>query len=486
MTGRPLAVRQGPAPALAALAVAAVFCVAAAPAPARPAAAKGASSPAFRIPAAQRTTMKNGLQLLVLEQHAVPLVQMQLLVRSGSVSDPAGQDGVADMLARLLKRGTPGRTAAQFVEQVEFLGGTLDAEAGLERTRVAGEFAARDFEAGLALMAEMVQSPALRDDEFEKERGLVLADLEASLDEPERLASRAFDGWLFDGHPYGRPVEGTQRSVAGMKRSDVVAFHQAHFSPGNAVLALVGDVEVRKARQAAERLFGPWKKRSAAGSRPAAPVPVRGRRVLLIDKRDATQSQIRFGNLGVRRADPDLVPLTVVNTVLGSGFTSWLVDEIRVKRGLTYSIRSSIQPRRAAGSYLVSTFSKNATVVETIRRSIELMGRMRSGGLGEADLDKGRNYVSGLYPLRIESPESLAAEILDVEFYGLAPDHINRYQSDIRAVGLQAARAAALRYVPVDDLAIVVVGPAEELRGPLEELGPVTVRKAASIISGEP
>jgi zinc protease len=466
------------------LAAAAAIAAVGTPLFARPAAGEK-PAPGFQVPAPQRTTLRNGLQLLVLEQRAVPLVQMQLLVRSGSVSDPPGREGTAELLARLLKRGTAGRTAEQFVEQVEFLGGTLEADAEPERIRVTGEFAARDFEAGLALLSEMVQKPALRDEEFEKERGLALADLEAALDEPERLAGRAFAAWLFGSHPYGRPGDGTQRSLAAMKRSDVADFHQAHVSPGNAVLAIVGDVGAPKARQAAERLFGSWKKRPVLESRPTEPASVRGRRVLLVDKPDATQCQIRFGNLGPRRADPDLVPLTVVNVVLGNGFTSWLVDEIRVKRGLTYSIRSSLAPRRAPGAYVVSTFSRNATVVETLKRSIELMARMRSSGPGEADLDKGRNYVAGLYPLRIESSDALAAEILDVEFYGLGPDYISRYQDRIRAVGPEAAQAAASRYVPAEDLAIVVVGPADELKAPLAELGPVTIRKASSIISGE-
>jgi zinc protease len=460
--------------------------VAAVPRPSgSPGAGKG-PAPSFQMPAPQRTVLKNGLTVLILERRAVPLVQMQLLVRSGSVSDPAGREGTAAILARLLKRGTPGRTAAEFAEAVEFLGGTLSAEAGRERIRLAGEFGSRDFEAGLALLAGMALSPSLSDAEFEKERALLLAEHESSLDDPAWIAARAFDAWLFGDHPYGRPPEGTKRSVAGLKRSDVAAFHQAHFSPANAVLAIVGDVEAREARGAVERLFGSWRGRSAGAAVVATPAPAKGRRVLLVDKPDATQSQIRFGFLGPGRSDPDLVPLTVVNAVLGNGFTSWLVDEIRVKRGLTYSIRSSIQPGRRSGSYVVSTFSKNATVAETVRRSIDLMSRMRADGPGEADLDKGRNYVAGLYPLRIESPDALAAEILDVEFYGLGPDYINGYQGRIRGVGIEAARAAATRHVPVDDLAIVVVGPARELRGPLEEIGPVTVRPAASIVSGEP
>jgi zinc protease len=262
----------------------------------------------------------------------------------------------------------------------------------------------------------------------------------------------------------------------------VAAFYETRYAPNNAVLALVGDIDAAQAVQRAERYFSGWKRRTVPETKVPEPAAVRGRRILLVDKPDATQSQVRFGNTGIRRADPDYFPMLVGNTVLGGGFTSWLVNEVRVKRGLTYSISSRLEALRAGGSFSVSTASKNASVVETIKLALEQIRRLRGGDLPNEDLDKARSYLAGSYPLGIESPDSLAAEILNVELFGLDPGFINEYQGRVRAVTADAVKRVAARRLPLDDLALVVVGPAQALRKDLETLGPVTVRPLQSAL----
>ncbi|MGH9750007.1 MAG: M16 family metallopeptidase, partial [Candidatus Polarisedimenticolia bacterium] len=437
----------------------------------------------FRIPAPARTVLKNGLTVLVLERRAIPLVQFRLGVKAGGTADPAGKEGTAALVARLLKRGTRTRPARQFAEEVEFTGGTTDVTAGLELTAITGEFASRDAEVAWNLLADMVVNPAFRPEEFEKEKRQQLASIVGSRDDPGTVASQAYAGWLFGTHPYGRPVEGTEASVGAITLADITGFYQGRFVPNNAVLVVVGDVDAAQTAQKAARYLGDWKRRTVADTRPPDPAPVKGRRVLLVDKPDATQSQIRLGNVGLRRADPEYFPALVANAILGSGFTSLLVDEVRVKRGLTYSIGSRVQALRGPGSVTIITFSKNETVVETIQASLEQVKRVRTGDLPGDALDKTRAFLVGLYPLRIESPEDLAAEILDVEFYGLGPDAINGYARRVTGVGPDAMKRAAARYLPHDDLALVVVGPAAALKKPLEEaFGPVTVRRLEAFL----
>lgn len=452
---------------------------AAAPAPAGTPAAAG-----FRVPAPARTVLKNGLTVLVLERRAIPLVQFRLLVKAGSASDPAGKEGTAALVARLLKRGTKTRPAGQLFEEVEFVGGTIDTMAGPDASYVWGEFAARDFETGFNLLSDLVLNPAFRPEEFDKEKRLALAEIVDSLDDPARVAQKAFASWLYGAHPYGRPVDGTERSVQAISRDDAASFYGARYAPNNAVLAIVGDVEAQQAARSAGRYFSAWKRRTVAATAIAEATPVRGRKVLLVDKPDATQSQIRFGNVGIRRADADYFPLVVGNTVLGGGFTSWLVNEVRVKRGLTYSIASRVEALRSSGSFFVSTFSKNPSVLETIQVALDQVRRLRGGDLPEEDLEKARSYLAGLYPLRIESPEDLAAEILNVDLFGLDPDYINQYQKRVRSAGADAVKRVAARRLPLDDLAIVVVGPAQSLGKDLETLGPVTVRPIQSALEG--
>ena len=397
------------------------------------------------------------------------------MIKTGAAADPAGKAGTADLTARLLRRGTRTRTAQQFSEEVEFVGGSVEAAAGLDRTIVAGEFASRDSEVALNLLSDMVLNPSFKEDEFAREQRLLIGEAVSRLDDPEALADEAFAAWLFGTHPYGRSPEGTRRSLAAITRTDVASFYEGRYSPNNAVLAIVGDIGTAQAAQQADRYFAAWKKRVVPELKIGEAAQVRGRKVLLIDKPDATQTQIRFGNVAIRRSDPEYFPLLVGNAVLGGGFTSWLVEEVRVKRGLTYFIRSSLLPYRSSGMIRVSTFSKNATAPETIEVALEQVKRLRGGAIPPEDLDKARNFLAGTFPVRIESPDALAGLALDIDLYGLDPEYINQYQRRVRAVGIEGVKRAA-RLVPVDDLAIVILGPAAALKEPLGRLGPVTVR----------
>jgi zinc protease len=440
------------------------------------AAAPAQSSGGFRIPAPARTVLPNGLTLLVLERHEIPLVQMKLLVKAGSSADPSGKGGTAALTARLLKRGTRTRSPQQFAEEVEFVGGSLEGEAGLERTIVAGEFASRDLEVGFNLLADMVLNPAFKEEEFAREKRLAIGESLSRLDDPSEVADEAFSSWLFGTHPYGRPVQGTKATLEAITRADVVSFYQGRYAPNASVLAIVGDVGAAQAAQRVTKYFGSWGKKQVPEVRLPEPVAIHGRKILLIDKPDATQAQIRFGNLAIRRSDPEYFPLLVGNTILGGSFTSWLVDEVRIKRGLTYGIRSAVVPLKASGNMHVETFSRNPSVLETIKVALDQIRRLRSGTVAAEDLEKGRSFLAGMYPVRLESPENLATQILDIDFYGLEADYINQYQKRVRGIGAEAVKRAAERFAPADDLAIVVVGPASTLKEPLGTLGPVTVR----------
>jgi zinc protease len=436
----------------------------------------------FRFTPPQRTVLKNGLTVLLIERRGVPLVQIRLLVRAGAAADAAGKEGTAALTARLLKRGTRDRTARQIAEESEFVGGVIGAWATHDSTSIAAEFATRDIEVAFNLFADLVLNPAFREDEVAREKRLLLAEIQSVFDEPAAVASVALARSVFAGHPYGRPVEGTRRSAGALTRADLAAFHEARYSPHNAILVVSGDIQAAQTMPRVEKAFGAWKRRGPGATPIADPQPVRGRQVVLVDRPEATQSQIRIGRVGLRRADPEFVAAEVANGVLGGSFTSMLSEEIRVKRGLTYAIQSRLTGRRAAGLWSIATFSRNETVLETIRLTLDEVRRARAGEWPEGALEKTHAYLAGQYPLSIESPEDLAAEALSVEFHGLGPDAIPGYQAKVRGAGAAAVRKAAARVFPDQDLVIVVVGPAATLREPLFTLGPVTLRSAAEIV----
>jgi zinc protease len=435
-------------------------------------------------PGLETVVLKNGLTFDRLVRTGVPLVEMQLLIPSGAAADPRGKEGLAALTAALLSRGSAGRSAEQFAEEVEFLGGVLQADADEDRILIAGEFAARDFEAGLTLLAGMVRRPSFAPDEVERERDLLGAARDAALDAPEDLAEEALARVLFPGHPYARPIEGFRPSLETLTREDVVAWHARHFAAGTALLAVVGPVDAARARRAVDRAFGDWGRGTGAPeSIPAIP-RVTGRDILLVDKPDATQSQIRIGQATMARTDPAWPALSVGNAVLGGAFSSWLNDEIRVKRGLAYGIDSHLVPRRAGSTFEVATATRNEKVVESLGLALDLVGRMQKGELREEEVETGRNYLAGLSPLRIEAPDALAAALVERRLLGLDPAGFVRLPEELRAVRLEDAKAAVRRGLPGNDRAIVVVGPAAALQEPLERFGKVTVRPAAWVVDG--
>jgi zinc protease len=440
----------------------------------------------LRVVEPERSRLGNGLVLLLLPSRGLPLVQMQLMIAAGARHDPPGREGVAGLTAELLSKGTTRRDGDHFADEVEFLGGALGAHAGIERSVIAGEFAARDLEKGLGLLAEMVRQPAFDPVDVARERDLLVAGIEATLDDPTAIADRAFPRWLYGAHPYGRPAGGSRTSAAAITRDDLAAFHRERYRPGGAVLILSGDFDARRAKRAVGKAFGSWKGAPPADTPLATPAAIAGRPILLLDKPDLTQSQIRVGNVALRRGDPDWAPLAVVDAVLGGGFTSRLVNRVRVEAGLTYSIGSSVSGRSAGGSLTIATFTKNETLEQTLRLVLQIATELRAGGPTPEELDKARNYIAGQYPLSLEAPDDLAGAFLDAEFYRLERGSVGDFAQRVRAVTPEAARAVAGRWVPSADAAIVVVGPAASLKSALESIGPVTVRPASWVIDAGP
>ena len=452
--------------------------------------ATGASTPvapaaSTAVPALDTIVLKNGLSVDRLERRGLPLVELLLLVPTGSAADPPGKEGLASLTAALLSRGSAGKSAAQFAEEVEYLGGVLQADADADRTLVAGEFAARDFETGLGLLAGMVRRPVFADEEVARERDLLVAARDAALDAPEALAEEALARVLYAGHPYARPVEGFRPTLRTLTRDDVTGWHARHFAAGKALLAVVGPIDATRARRAIDRAFGDWPRGAMEMERLPAMPRVAGRDILLIDRPEATQSQIRMAQATLGRTDPAWPALAVGNAVLGGAFSSRLNDEIRVKRGLAYGIESRLLPRRAGATFEVATATRNEKATESLGLLLELVGRMQKEGLGEEELAAGKSYLAGLAPLRIESPDALASAILQRRLLGLDPTGFVRFPDELRAVRLDDANAAVRRGLPGEDRAIVVVGPAAALKEPLGRYGKVTVRPAAWVVDGD-
>jgi zinc protease len=272
-----------------------------------------------------------------------------------------------------------------------------------------------------------------------------------------------------------------ERFAAGVKtlaREDVVSYHARFVRPNNAMLAVVGDVDAKSVIADLEKAFAAWKPAGEKVGDAYTPVPqLRGRTVLVVNKPEVTQTQIRLACMGVPRNHPDYYPIRVANTILGGGFTSRLVNEIRVNQGLTYSISSRFGMYRNAGTYSISTFTKNETIRKTVDATFAVVKKLQDEGPTDAELDKAKRYLTGQFPLGLQAPDALAAQLLDVEFYGLDPKFVESFSDKINAVTMTDCRRALKSYFCVDDLKILVVSKPEVAKKELEGLGAITVEE---------
>jgi zinc protease len=436
-----------------------------------------AASTALQLPPVRKVTLHNGLTVLVMPTHRVPIVDFRLVVRAGSVNDPAGKEGLANLTADLLTQGAGKRTARQLAEAIAFVGGTLEANAGTEQLTVTCDVLTKDYASGLELFRDVIVAPTFAAEEFARIKAETLGQIASEKDDPSELADNELGSFLLGGSPLGHPVIGRQASVGKIVRADVVAFQKRYVTPGNSLLAVVGDVDPDQVVASLESAFAGWKGGAAAAAGPAygAPEAVTGRKVMIVSKPEVTQTQIRLATLGVPRNSPDYYAITVANTILGGGFTSRLVNEIRVVQGLTYGIGSRWSMYRNAGTFEIVTFTRNETLRKCIDASLAVVQKLVNEGPSEAELAKARRYLTGQFPLGLQASDALATQILNIEFYGLDPRFIETYSERINAVTMADVKRVLKQRFGVNDLRILVVSDPKTAGPALESLGPATV-----------
>ena len=439
-------------------------------------AAPDAGAAALRLPPVRKVTLPNGLTVFVMPTHRVPLVDFRLVARAGSVNDPAGKEGLAGLTADLLTQGAGKRTAKQLAEEIAFVGGTLDANAAAEQLTVTCNVLKKDYATGLELFRDVIVSPTFPAEEFARRKAETLGDLASQKDDPSSVADRALGPFLMGGNPLGHPVEGWEKTVTTLTRADVVAFQKQFLTPANSMLAVVGDVDPDQVVASLQTAFAAWKGGAAATAAYGSPAAVSGRQLVIVSKPEVTQTQIRLATLGVPRNSPDYYAVVVANTILGGGFTSRLVNEIRVVQGLTYGIASRWTMYRNAGTFVVVTFTRNETLRRCIDETIRVVKKMLEEGPSEEELTKAKRYLTGQFPLGLQASDALAAQILNIEFYGLDEHYLETYFARVDAVTMADVKRVLKQRFGIGDLRILVVSDPKTAKPALEGLGPIAVQ----------
>ncbi|HEY5915690.1 MAG TPA: pitrilysin family protein [Verrucomicrobiae bacterium] len=429
------------------------------PTPAAPAPAGPASK--VQLPAYKPVKLDNGVTLLLMERHQLPLISFKWIMRSGGgICDPAGREGVALLAARLLRKGTQNRTADQIAEAVDFVGAHLDAGATQDYASGSAEFVGKDLDLAIDLLGDMLRHPVFPQDEVAKMIKQEVDGIKEGKSVPGQVIARYFQASLFGAHPYARPVGGTETSLPRIARDDIAAFYSAHYVPDQLILAVVGDFSGANLEPRLREKLASWTSKSVSLPELVAPAPVSGRRALLVEKPDATQTFFQLGNIGLARTNPDWVPLQVVNTLFGGRFTSMINTELRIQSGLTYGARSSFSSSKVPGSFSISSYTRNDTTARALDLTLEVLNRLHTKGITQDQLQSAKAYIKGQFGPTLETNDQLASTICDLEFYGLSPDYINNYFERIDAVTLTDATRLIEKYYPSNDFALVLIGQA--------------------------
>jgi len=404
----------------------------------------------------QRQALGNGMVLLVSERRAVPIVTVSMLIQAGSILDPPDKAGLANLVAELLTQGTAGRTAPQISEAIEFVGGSLTVEAGRELTTVSLSVLSKDLDLGLDLLADILLRPAFAPAEIDRKRQEVIAGIKRDHEDPGTVSWQAFLALLYGTNPYGRPVEGTEASVPKIAREDLVRFHEAYYRPNRTILAAVGDVSLSELIRRIETRLGGWQ----PGGPPVAPPPKAAplaHKVVRALQRDVTQANIRLGHLGVTRDNPDYYAVQVMNYLLGGGFNSYLVSKIREEKGWAYDVGSAFSPAKYAGEFSVSMQTRNEVAQQAIEAALEQIRRIRDSPVSEDVLKDAKAYLTGSFPLRLDTSRKIAGILASLEYYGLGLDYVDRYPGLIGAVSVADVQRVARKYLDPERYALAVV-----------------------------
>lgn len=430
---------------------------------------------ALKLPPVQKLQLANGLPVLLVESHEVPVVQVNVVVRAGAGADPLDKPGLASLAADMLDEGAGSSTALQISDEVDFLGADLSAIAGWDATRVGVHVPVKRLERALAILADVVQRPTFPAAELERLRKERLTELLQARDEPAAIASVAIARALYGkGHRYGTITMGTEASVRGLSREDLARFHARAFRPNNAAVVVVGDVTAAGVQPHLEKAFGGWKAEGAfASSVPPAP-QLTGREIWIVDRPDSAQSEIRIGRIGPPRSTADYYPLVVTNTILGGSFTSRLMQNLREQHGYAYGARSSFDYRLSTGPFVASAAvqtDKTGPSLTEFFKELDAIGKT----VTEAEVTKARNYVALSFPSDVETTGDLAAKLQEQFVYGLPDGWLDQFVSKVQAVTPADVRRVASEYIVPGKVAVVVVGDRKKIEAEVKalNLGPV-------------
>ncbi len=433
--------------------------------PPRPLAARAVKFPPYQI-----RKLANGLQVVLVSHHEQPAVSARMIVRAGAAQDPRGKLGLAMLTAALLDQGAGARTAAELADAIDFVGGILGTGAGTDLSYVNTVVMKDSLKLALELIADVARRPAFAQEEIERQRQQAISALKVAFEDPDNVASQVIDRLVYGFHPYGLPGNGTPDTLASLTRQDFVDFHKQYYVPNNALLAIVGDVTADEAMAGVEKAFGDWQPGTVPASQVTDPPPAT-KRVIVIDKRDAVQTEIRVGQIGIPRKHQDYVALDQTVKILGGEGANRLQQVLRTEKSLTYGASADLESYKTAGGIVAETDTRTNSTAEALRIVVDEISRLQRERVYEAELEGAQAYMVGHFPLTIETPDAIATQVLNQLFYELPLEELQTYRDRVLRVTPDEVQRIARTYFKPERLAVVLVGNADAFAKDLAGVG---------------
>lgn len=404
----------------------------------------------------KRTVLPNGLTVLHVERHNLPIVTVSLLIKASPFNEPVEKAGLANLTSELITEGTKKRKASDISEEIEFIGASLDSSTGSDFSTLSLSVLKKDLEKGIEIFSDVLLNPTFPEEEIKRKKDLIIGSLKQKEEDPSFVAHRAFIKAVYGDHPYGRLITGTEETINKINREDIRKFYLDYYKPNNSILSVVGDITDEELQYILKKYLGKWE----SGEIPKTDTKIlmeRKKEVILIDK-DLTQANIIIGHRGIKREDPDYYAISVMNYILGGGgFSSRLMQSIRDEMGLAYDIHSLYDAKKRGGYFYVNVQTKNESANKVIDEILKQINRIKTEPVTDQEIEDAKAYLTGSFPRRFDTNKKITDMLVAVEYYNLGPDYITRYPDYIKSITKDDIIRVARKYLDSDNYTLVVV-----------------------------
>ena len=426
----------------------------------------------FVIPKYKKMTLENGLTVYLMEQHEVPLIDINMVIKAGAINDDKSY-GLANFTDDSLSFGSADLSKQAIEDLFAFHGANLNSYVGLESSSTSLSISSKDTEKLMPVFRDIILKPTFDIAEFSKSKKRTIDQLKQSREQPRSVINSLFNRMYYQNHPYGNPVSGDMQSIEKITLDQIKSFYKQFYIPNNSALIVVGDFKTDQMEALITKLFSQWKPNKIVKvDLKKLTVPTQSK-VLIVNKSDAKETTFIIGGKGITANHPDDVAIQVINTILGARFTSWLNDELRVNSGLTYGARSRFNSQSEAGTFLISTFTKTETTFDAIDLALKTYHRLWDKGIDKKTLESAKSYVKGQFPPDFETSEQLAGLLASMWTLNLSDSYINDFQKIVDSLTVEKANKIAAENFPKDALQFVLVGKAEEIKENAKKYGAV-------------